>query len=383
MCRPAGAYYRPAYACEGTFSCTLLFALLASAVLVPIIAPLLALVFSLISVALHILACFVFFHGAASLARYVSTALQKEESAKRACSKRCAFAKMASSFAKKTTTGVHSGISCDRSGESPIVGMRYHLQGHNWDLFQREFDKCAPAEKALYTAIPPPVSRPSPDHVETVKEHEATLTARDELKRKTAAAGPSSPEETTHEQPTERRDLSGVTRIQKTADQVRITFAVPGVKASDLDVNVLGNTITIQGETTRGGATFYVHRQVRLPPHEDLDVAAAHATYTHGELVIVLKRKAGKRIPVVLATDPEGAKAEQAFTTKGQSAAVKEARTGGHAPTFNDEEIPEAMTETQAASILEGMDVEVNTAQAEAAASSSDEWEPLANEAAE
>jgi len=51
---------------------------------------------------------------------------------------------------------VHPGVTCDRSGQSPITGIRFHLRGHNYDLCQAEFDKLPEAEKALYTAIPPP-----------------------------------------------------------------------------------------------------------------------------------------------------------------------------------------------------------------------------------
>merc|ERR1719399_2542237 len=53
---------------------------------------------------------------------------------------------------------VHFGVSCDRSGQCPIVGTRYNLRGHNYDLCQAEFDKLADNEKALYHAIPPPAS---------------------------------------------------------------------------------------------------------------------------------------------------------------------------------------------------------------------------------
>jgi hypothetical protein len=38
----------------------------------------------------------------------------------------------------------------------PIVGMRYHLRGHNYDLCQAEYDKLSAGEKGLYEAITPP-----------------------------------------------------------------------------------------------------------------------------------------------------------------------------------------------------------------------------------
>merc|ERR1719313_1939139 len=58
-----------------------------------------------------------------------------------------------------TTTpapGVHPGVECDRSGMCPIIGTRFHLRGHNYDLCQAEFDKLPAAEKLLYEAIAPP-----------------------------------------------------------------------------------------------------------------------------------------------------------------------------------------------------------------------------------
>jgi len=55
--------------------------------------------------------------------------------------------------------GVHPGVECDRSGMCPIVGTRYHLNGHDYDLCQNEYDKLSEEEKRGYTAIPPP----SPD----------------------------------------------------------------------------------------------------------------------------------------------------------------------------------------------------------------------------
>ena len=41
-------------------------------------------------------------------------------------------------------------------GGCPIVGTRFHLRGHNYDLCQAEYDKLPAAEKLLYEAIAPP-----------------------------------------------------------------------------------------------------------------------------------------------------------------------------------------------------------------------------------
>jgi len=51
---------------------------------------------------------------------------------------------------------VHPGVECDASGMNPIIGTRYNLRGHNYDLCQAEFDKLSEKERALYDAIPPP-----------------------------------------------------------------------------------------------------------------------------------------------------------------------------------------------------------------------------------
>merc|ERR1719498_1369987 len=53
--------------------------------------------------------------------------------------------------------GIHPGVRCDRSGMCPIVGMRYHLNGHDYDLCQAEYDKLSDEEKCSYTAIAPPM----------------------------------------------------------------------------------------------------------------------------------------------------------------------------------------------------------------------------------
>ena len=51
---------------------------------------------------------------------------------------------------------MHPGIVCDRSGQCPIIGPRFHLEGEDYDLCQEEFDKCSEAEKRLYVCIDRP-----------------------------------------------------------------------------------------------------------------------------------------------------------------------------------------------------------------------------------
>jgi len=61
-----------------------------------------------------------------------------------------------------TPATTHYGVECDRSGMCPIVGNRYHLRGHNYDLCQAEFDKLPATEKLLYTLVPPPPTATQP-----------------------------------------------------------------------------------------------------------------------------------------------------------------------------------------------------------------------------
>ena len=58
-------------------------------------------------------------------------------------------------FALFNPPGIHRNVSCDRSGECPIIGVRYKHGKRNFDLCQREFDKLTEAEKVVYTAIEP------------------------------------------------------------------------------------------------------------------------------------------------------------------------------------------------------------------------------------
>merc|ERR1719231_1804927 len=59
------------------------------------------------------------------------------------------------------TEGVHEGVTCDKSGMCPIVGPRYHLVGHNYDLCQAEYDKLSDKEKATFRKVEPP-AKPKP-----------------------------------------------------------------------------------------------------------------------------------------------------------------------------------------------------------------------------
>jgi len=56
--------------------------------------------------------------------------------------------------------GCHPGVTCDKSGMAPIVGIRYHLQGHDYDLCEAEYVKLSTEERAKFVPIPPPSMGP-------------------------------------------------------------------------------------------------------------------------------------------------------------------------------------------------------------------------------
>jgi len=67
-------------------------------------------------------------------------------------------------FAKSDLTP-HFGVICDGSGQNPLLGIRYHKIGENFDLNEAEFSKLSAAEKSLFEAIPFPGAPPIPIHV--------------------------------------------------------------------------------------------------------------------------------------------------------------------------------------------------------------------------
>ena len=54
--------------------------------------------------------------------------------------------------------GVHLGFSCDKSGVSPIVGYRYHLRNHDYDLCETEWSRLPAAERSQYDQLAPPLA---------------------------------------------------------------------------------------------------------------------------------------------------------------------------------------------------------------------------------
>ena len=57
--------------------------------------------------------------------------------------------------------GYHPGVTCDRSGQSPIVGNRYKMRDENYDVCEAEYEQMPSEEQAEYTKIAPPVFRKS------------------------------------------------------------------------------------------------------------------------------------------------------------------------------------------------------------------------------
>lgn len=57
---------------------------------------------------------------------------------------------------------LHFGVTCDGSNQHPLVGVRYHKIGHNYDLNHTEFSKLSPNEQRKYEIISRPGATPVP-----------------------------------------------------------------------------------------------------------------------------------------------------------------------------------------------------------------------------
>jgi len=62
----------------------------------------------------------------------------------------------------KTKPAIHYGIVCDGSNQNPLLGVRYHKIGHNYDLNEAEFAKLSPNEQGKYEMISRPGATPVP-----------------------------------------------------------------------------------------------------------------------------------------------------------------------------------------------------------------------------
>ncbi|KAL1525929.1 hypothetical protein AB1Y20_020755 [Prymnesium parvum] len=55
--------------------------------------------------------------------------------------------------------GYHPGVTCDRTGQCPIIGNRFKLKNENYDVCEAEYLKMPAEERAKYNRIPPPCFR--------------------------------------------------------------------------------------------------------------------------------------------------------------------------------------------------------------------------------
>ena len=62
----------------------------------------------------------------------------------------------ATQAAREAGKVVHRGVCCDGSKQQPLIGTRYHLIGHNYDLNEAEFGKLSADQKQLYEVIEQP-----------------------------------------------------------------------------------------------------------------------------------------------------------------------------------------------------------------------------------
>ena len=54
-----------------------------------------------------------------------------------------------------TGPGVHRGVVCNKSFQSPIVGRRYTLRGHDYDLCEAEYRKLGAEERRRFERVEP------------------------------------------------------------------------------------------------------------------------------------------------------------------------------------------------------------------------------------
>jgi len=110
-----------------------------------------------------------------------------------------------------------------------------------------------------------------------------------------------------------RHDLSSA-RIEPTSEGCKVVVSAPGVAPGDLNVSVLEHSLNVKGETKRGMDVFCVDQHI-VPPRL-VDVNTATCTHADGEVMIVLSKKIGKRIPITAAAVPATRADDQASTTE-------------------------------------------------------------------
>jgi len=100
--------------------------------------------------------------------------------------------------------------------------------------------------------------------------------------------------------PRRRLDLSSVQLVSRDdGDEgvMTLVVAAPGIRAADLNVNVVDQYVHITGESAKGPETFCIDRRI-LVPQGGADMDAISATHSEGTLTLVIKRKVPKRVQV-------------------------------------------------------------------------------------
>jgi hypothetical protein len=68
--------------------------------------------------------------------------------------------RMPAAAAAAPCLAVHTGVWCDRSGMTPIVGVRCHLPGENYDLCAAEFEKLSTPDRCRFVIVERPGEAP-------------------------------------------------------------------------------------------------------------------------------------------------------------------------------------------------------------------------------
>jgi len=115
-------------------------------------------------------------------------------------------------------------------------------------------------------------------------------------------------------------------------EDIKIVLAAPGVRPADLSVSIIGSEMSVKGETHKHGETFAINRKIAVPRLADAE--SAQVTASDGMITITMRHKKRQHVPIRVEATPA--------------------------------KIDSDASETKAA--------------AEASASFSEEWVPLANE---
>merc|ERR1719164_114847 len=114
--------------------------------------------------------------------------------------------------------------------------------------------------------------------------------------RKTSSSVGTETEETTI-----KKDISSMRSQHVNDEEVVVKIACPGIATADLNVTVDGDdytmrTVRVSGETRVEKVLFVVDRSFRIPPR--YEVVQDRVAHEDGELTIVLKRRALKKVVI-------------------------------------------------------------------------------------